>query len=160
MTYMPIDTANLFVAQIEIASTPAAQSGVTDMNLGSIISDTGKLITISGTKIILPDGYDVLAFSNLVMSGYVGSSINQKIADFTINDTAMSASKVWRAGALPGYDEYSFSSDLCILSLKEDGTSRQLAIKETSTSTGFAVAYNSATATIPNSAITILYGIL
>lgn len=160
MTYMPIDTANLFIAQIEIASTTASQAGVVDMNLGSIIIDTGGLISITGTKINLPDGYDVLAFSNLVMSGFVGTTLNQKVADFYINDLAQAASKVWRAGAFPGYDEYSFSSDACILSLKEDGTSRKLSLRETSTTTGFAVSYNSATTTIANSSITILYGVL
>ena len=160
MSYFPIDTANFYIAQIEIASTIAGAAAAGELNLGSIILDTGGLISISGTNILLPDGYDVFAFATLSMSAYTGTSTNDRIAYFTINGASVSNIDFWIGHALQSYDEYSLSSDCAILSKKGGTLSRQLALKDASTSTGFTVAYNSGTSTIPNSCITILYGVL
>jgi len=158
MSFFPILSAGLYVAQIEMIQTTssAGASGATaKMNLGAILHDSGGLLSISDNEIVLPQGYEFMCIGCITENAKTGTSSVGTSITFFVNGAVASPTLVgiWMGGVSSGFG----TSPTLIAYLKTVSAQSTLSVCDNNASTGFNIPYNSGTATVPNSAITILY---
>lgn len=152
MSFFPILSANLYVAHIEMIETISGTTSTGIMNLGSILHDSGGLLSIASNQINCPQGYEYMCLGNFVLSAKTGTTSNDCVISFAINGVGSGIYGRW----LIGYTSYNITST-AITFFNTASASVLLDVRDQNASTGFTIAYNSATTTIPNSSITILY---
>lgn len=151
MSFFPILSADMYVAHIEILETITTTTGLEKLNLGAILSDSGQLLSISSNQIICPQGYEYLCFGNVKMS-VGGAGGNAATVSFALDNTIIGVYGFW----FSSYVGYNYTTD-AMAYFKTSAASALLDLRDNSSTIAFTVPYNSATATIPNSSITILY---
>jgi len=158
MSFFPILSANLYVAHIELIQTisSAGASGATaKMNLGAILHDSGGILSISNNQIVCPQGYEYMCLACITQNAKTGSNLIGTVVTFFVDGAVASSTLIgtWMAGVSSGFG----TSPTLIGYLKTVSAQSALSICDNNSSSGFTIPYNSATSTVPNSAITILY---
>lgn len=158
MSFFPILSADLYVAQVELIATvssPEAVGATAKMNLGNVLYDSGGLITTSANEIVCPQGYEFMCIGCITQTSKTGTTSISAQSSFFVNGVLASPGLI---GVWPAGYTISFSTSamlMCYLTTPSGAST--LSVCDTSGSAGFTIAYNSATNTIPNSAITVLY---
>lgn len=159
MSFFPILSADLYVAQVELietVSSAGAFGATAKMNLGDVLYDSGGLITTSANEIVCPQGYEFMCIGCITQTSKTGTTSVSAQSSFFVN--GVSASPTALNGVWPAGYTISFSTSAMLMChFTTPSGASTLSVCDTSGSSGFTIAYNSATNTIPNSAITILY---
>jgi len=158
MSFFPILSADLYVAHIELIQTisSAGASGATaKMNLGAILHDSGGVLSILNNEIVCPQGYEYMCIGCITQTAKTGTSSIGTVITFFVDGAVASStlSGTWMGGVSSGFG----TSPTLIGYLKTVSAQSTLSICDNNASSGFTIPYNSATSTVPNSAITILY---
>lgn len=153
MSFFPILSADLYVAHIEVIASvmTAADSGVR-VNLGSILHDSGGLISVASNDISLPIGYEYMCIGNIVMTAKTGTTTNASDCSFFVDGVFAGILSQW----CPGPTFWSLVSTPIVF-VQAISAGATLSLRDRNNTTGFTIPYNSVTTVIPNSAITILY---
>jgi hypothetical protein len=159
MTFFPTPELNLYVCEIEILEHSALGSTAPALSLGSILRDTGGQISISGGNTInIPANCEALLTINAV-SDLDGTTNSSTIAFFTDENDVKIATQS-EAYALCRSSSGNWFSGMEVMAvLFTSAIARQVkcVVKSWSPPTTISIPYNSATAYLPNSSVTIMY---
>ncbi len=156
MSFFPMPHLNLYVCEIEIAGQSI--SSYTAMTLGTILRDTGGQITISGTTdIVIPANCEAFIRANVVSDS--ATSSDSSTTSFFTNTTGSSLANQAFAQVICRANGGQWFTGMEIFQLIFSSGSAQTIQLRANQSTSFPIAipYNSASAHIPNSTITIMY---
>lgn len=156
MSFFPMPHLNLYVCEIEIASQNC--NSYTPLTLGTILRDAGGQITISGTTdIVIPANCEAFIRANVVSDS--ATSSDSVTTSFFTNTAGSSLPHQAFAQVICRANGGQWFTGMEIFQLIFSNASTQtlqLRVNQSAT-TPITINYNSASAYIPNSTITIMY---
>lgn len=162
MTFQPIPYIDCHICEIEILENASVTSATTPLTLGSIIVDTGGLISVDANYITFPAGMQFFVKTNIVGQSVNGSStvtacypIFLDASDIALDYQAMGLA----LGRIGANGSVWFSSVDCFMMLFSNPTPYvcRLSLGGVSVAQPIRIPYNNATSYLPNSTITIMY---
>lgn len=156
MSFFPMPHLNLYVCEIEIAGQSI--NSYTAMTLGSILRDTGGQITLSGTtNIVIPANAEAFIRANVV-SDSTTSSDSSTTSFFTDTAGSSLANQAFAQVICRASGGQWFTGMEIFQIIFSSGSAQTIQLRANQSATfPIAIPYNSASAYIPNSTITIMY---
>jgi hypothetical protein len=159
MTFSPTPELNLYVCEIEIAANSALGFTAPALNLGSILLDTGGQISISGGNTInIPANCEAFLTMNAVSD--LDGTANSATFGFFTDASDVKITTQSEAYCICRTSTGTWFSGMEVMAiLFTSASTRQIKcfVRDASGSQTISIPYNSATAYLPNSSVTIMY---
>lgn len=159
MTFSPTPEMNLYICEIEISAHSALSATAPALNLGSILRDTGGQISISGGNTInIPANCEAFLTINAI-SDLDGTSNSATYGFFTdASDVKITTqSEAYCICRSSGGQWFSGMEVMAVLFTSASTRQIKCFVRSAVSSTTISIPYNSDTAYLPNSSVTIMY---
>ena len=159
MTFSPTPEMNLYICEIEISAHSALSATAPALNLGSILRDTGGQISISGGNTInIPANCEAFLTINAI-SDLDGTSNSATYGFFTdASDVKITTqSEAYCICRSSGGQWFSGMEVMAVLFTSASTRQIKCFVRSAASPTTISIPYNSATAYLPNSSVTIMY---